>query len=124
MWRYIIHYHNLQQCTRHVKITKIYRVLQFAQSPWLREYNELNTNFRTLINNEFKKNLYKLMNNAVFGKTMENAQLCRRATRWDGRYGAEAMIAEPNFHNRSIFSENLVAIEMRKLEMKLDKLIY
>jgi len=64
------------------------------------------------------------MNNAVFGKTMENAQLCRRATRWDGRYGAEAMIAKPNFHNRSVFSENLVAIEMRKLEVKLDKPIY
>ena len=57
---------------------------------------------------------------AVFDKTMENMHNhdVRLVTCWDGRYGAEAMIAKPNFHNRSIFSENLVAIEMRKLEVK------
>jgi len=43
---------------------------------------------------------------------------------WNGRYDAEAMIAKPNFHTRSAFSENLVAIEMRKLEVKFSKLIY
>jgi len=40
-----------------------------------------------------------------------------------GRYGAEAMIAKPNFHSRSVFAENLIAVEMRKLEVKFDKLI-
>jgi len=43
---------------------------------------------------------------------------------WDGRYGAEAIIAKPNFHSRSVFSENLVAIKMRKLEVKLFTPIY
>ena len=88
---------------------KIYRILRFAQSPWLRGYIEFNTRFRTLANNEFEKNLYKLMNNAVFGKTMENVRDhvdVRLITHWDG---AEAMIAKPNFHSRSIFSENLIA---------------
>jgi len=64
------------------------------------------------------------MNNAIFGKTMENVRNhvdMRLLTRWDGR-GAEAMIAKPNFHSRSVFSENLVA--MRKLEVKFDKPIY
>jgi len=67
------------------------------------------------------------MKNAVFGKTMENVRNhvdVRLLTRWDGRYGAEAMIAKPNFHSRSVFSENLVAIEMRKLGVKFDKPIY
>ncbi|XP_018368243.1 PREDICTED: uncharacterized protein LOC108764474 [Trachymyrmex cornetzi] len=80
-----------------------------------------------LANNEFEKNHYKLMNNAIFGKTMENVRDhadVRLITRWDGRYGAEAMIAKPNFHSRNIFSENLVAVELRKLEVKMNKPIY
>jgi len=110
---YVIHYHNLQQCTHHgPRITKIHHILQFAQSPWFREYIQLNTNFRTLAKNEFKKNLFKIMNHAIFGQIMENMRNVdvRLVTRWDGRYGIEAMIAKPNFYIRSIFSKNLIAI--------------
>ena len=77
--------------------------------------------------NEFKKNLYKLANNAIYGKTMENVRnhvdvkLC---TKWEGRYGAEALIAKPNFESRVIFDENLVAIKLRKLEVIMNKPIY
>ncbi|XP_019700896.2 uncharacterized protein LOC109504655 [Harpegnathos saltator] len=126
--RYVIHYRNLQQCTRHgLRIGKIHRILKFAQSPWLRDYIDLNTQFRTRATNDFEKNLCKLMNNAVFGKTMKNVRNhvdVKLLTKWEGRYGAEAMIARPNVHSRSVFSENLIAVELRKLEVKLNKPIY
>ena len=64
-----------------------------------------------------------MMNNAVYGKTMEN--VCKYinlklVTKGEGRCRAEALIAEPNFHSRAIFSENLVAIELRKTEVLLN----
>ncbi|XP_024885115.1 uncharacterized protein LOC112463153 [Temnothorax curvispinosus] len=126
--RYVTHYRNLQQCLRlGMRLTRVRRVLRFDQSPWLRAYIELNTALRTRASNDFERNLYKLMNNAVFGKTMENVRDhvdVRLVTRWDGRYEAEALIAKPNFHSRSVFSENLVAIELRRLEVKFNKPIY
>ncbi|RLU21807.1 hypothetical protein DMN91_006183 [Ooceraea biroi] len=117
--RYVIHYRTLQQCTRHgLRVARIHCALEFAQSAWLRDYIELNTAFRTRATNDFEKNLYKLMNNAVFGKTMENVRNrvdVKLVTRWEGRYGAEALISHPNFHSRSVFGENLLAVELRRL---------
>ncbi|KAL6420399.1 hypothetical protein ACFW04_014526 [Cataglyphis niger] len=66
------------------------------------------------------------MDNAIFGKIMENVRNLvnvKLLTKWDGRYGAEAM-AKPNFHSKSVFSENLIAIELCKLEVKFNKSIF
>jgi len=57
------------------------------------------------------------MNNAIFGKTMENVRNhidIKLLTKWEGRY--EAMITKPNFHSRSTFSENLIVIELQKFD--------
>jgi len=73
--------------------------------------------------NDFEKNLYKLMSNSIFGKTMKNVRNhvdVKLIIKWDGQYGAEAMIAKPNFHSCSVFAENLIAVEMRKLEVQQD----
>ena len=77
--------------------------------------------------NDFEKNLSKLMNNAVFGKAMENGRKhvdVKFVKHWGGRYGAEAMIAKHNFHSWSIFKKNLVTVHLTKTEVYLSKPIY
>ena len=123
--RYIIHYRNLQQWTRHdLRVTKIYRVLQFAQSSWFREYIELNTNFRTRAKN-FEKNLYKLMNNVVFDKTMENVRNhvdVKLVTKWVDM--ARSQWSQNRISTAIASLRKLITVELRKLEAKFNKPIY
>lgn len=105
-------------------LKKIHRVLQFNQSKWLRPYIELNTKLRTKAKNDFEKNFFKLLCNAIYGKTMENLRLrsdIKLKTYWEGRYGARKLISLPNFKKSTIFDENLVAIEMNKTNILMNK---
>ncbi|KAK4886036.1 hypothetical protein RN001_002307 [Aquatica leii] len=129
--KYIIHYVNLKQCLRHgLKLLRIHRVLKFRQSEWMQKYIDFNTDKRDNARNEFEKNHYKLMNNMVFGKTMENVENrvdIRLVTHWESHYrkpGVEALVAKPNFKSTKIFCDNLVAVEMNILEVKYNKPLY
>ena len=65
------------------------------------------------------------MNNSVYGKTMENVRKhvdTRLLTKWEDRYGLEALILKHNFHSRAIFAENLVAVEMNKTQIYFNKI--
>ena len=117
---YIIHYRNLKQAIKYgLKLVKIHKVLKFNQSPWLKEYIELNTNFRKMASNEFERALYKLLNNSIFGKTLEN-QLAHRnvylKSEWEGRFGIQAYISKPSFSRYVAFAPDLVAIELKKTD--------
>ena len=114
---YIIHYRNLQQCLQHgLILKKIHRTLEFSQSDWLKKYIDLNNHYRTLAKNSFEQNFFKLLNNAVYGKTMENVDKrkdIKIVCEWESRgkkLGARALIAKPNFHSSLKIHENMVKI--------------
>ncbi|XP_055316607.1 uncharacterized protein LOC129576103 [Sitodiplosis mosellana] len=122
---YLIHYRMLKLALKHgLILKKVHKVIQFEQTAWLKSYIELNTNMRAKANNDFEKELYKLMNNAIFGKCMENVRSrvdIRLRSKWDGRGGARELIAKPNFKRNTIFDENLVAIEMAQTSIVMNK---
>ena len=71
--KYVVHIKSLKQAlNRGLKLKKIYRIIEFNQKAWLKPYIDMNTEVRKLAKDDFEKDLFKLMNNAVFGKTMEN----------------------------------------------------
>lgn len=122
---YVVHYMTLKQALDHgLKLTKIHRVLRFRQSCWLKCYVDFNNNLRKQAKNDFEKDLYKLFNNAMFGKTMENIRKridIRLVT--DSRV-AEKLIAKPTFVDRTIYGPTLAAFHMLKRTLLFNKPIY
>src|ERR1051325_6959475 len=105
----------------------IYEAIKFDQSPWMKPYIEMNTALRAKAKNDFEKDFFKLMNNSVFGKTMENLRKRQRVSIVQPitdpkKY--KKLTSDPSFKSRKIFSENLVAIHRRKTEVNLNRPTY
>jgi len=90
----------------------------------MKSYIELNTNKRKQSRNEFEKDFYKLMNNSVFGKTMENIRNRVDVQLVKNEEQAQKLVNKPNFESFKIFSENLIACHMKKTKLRFDKPIY
>ena len=122
---YVVHYENLKMyISLGLKITKIHRGIKFEERPWLKEYIDLNTNLRTKAKNEFEKDFFKLMNNSVFGKTMENIEKRVNVKLVTTKEKAMKLSSHPNFESFTIFDEHLIAIHMKREKMYYNKPIY
>ena len=120
--KYVLHYRNLQlYLSLGLKLTKIHRVLEFNQSPWLKQYIDFNTEKRKNAKNAFEKDFFKLMNNSVFGKTMENIR-----KRVDVRLVTDEkkllkLASKPTYVSSKIFNENLVAVHKNICDAKFQE---
>ena len=125
--RYVLHYRNLQlYLSLGMRVKKVHRALRFEQSPWMELYIRMNTELRKVATSDFEKDLYKLMNNAVFGKTMEN--LRRRVNvklvRAHEEDKLRRLIASPSFARANIFDNDLAAVQMHKSRLVLNRPVY
>ena len=123
--KYVIHYKNLIQCLRAgMKLKKIHSGIKFVESEWMKPYIDKNTNLRAMTKNNFEKDFYKLMNNSVFGKTMENLRNRVDVRLVNTKEKLRKLVAKPNFKSRKIFNENLVSVHMKKTSLLMNKPIY
>ena len=123
--KYIVHISALKQALNHgLKLKKIHRIIQFKQKEWLKPYIEMITELRAAAKNDFKKDFFKLMNNSVFGKTMENLQKHGDIQLVTNNKQRSKLVSEPNYYRTKYISENLMIIEMKKTQIFMNKPIY
>ena len=123
--RYVIHYRNLQLYMRlGLRLKKVHRAIKFSQSYWLRDYIQLNTEKRKKASNAFEKDFFKLMNNSVFGKTMENVRKRIDLKLVSEKKKLSNCTKKPQFLRTTIITPDLVAVRSLVTRIKLNKPIY
>jgi hypothetical protein len=123
--KYKVHYRNLKlYLSLGMKLIKVYRAVAFNQKPWLKSYIELNTRLRQIDKSEFEKDFFKLMNNACFGKSMENVWNRRTIEIVSDSTKLKKLIAKPQTEQFVIINEYMVLVDRMKKEILLNKPIY
>ena len=123
--KYVVHHEVLKTYLKHgLKISKIHCGISFDESPWMKPYINFNTRLRMQSKNKFESDFFKLMNNCVFGKTIENIRNRIDIKLVTSQKQAEKYINRPNYTGRTTFSDNLVAIHMGKTSIYMNKPIY
>ena len=123
--KYVVHYKNLiQYLGLGMKLKHIHSGIKFVESEWMKPYINMNTELRANAKNNFEKDFYKLMNNSVFGKTMENIRNRVNVKLVNTEEKARKLIAKPNYRSRKIFSENLISVHMKKTSLLMNKPVY
>lgn len=118
----MLHYRNLQlYVSLGMKVTKVHRILEFKQKPWLRTYIDFNSDKRKHAKKGFEKDFFKLMNNAVFGKTNENLRNRVNINLVHTEQRLKRLCAKPFFDR---FKIDLVGVENKKVKLLLNKPVY
>ena len=121
----VVHIRSLKQALNHgLILKKVHGVIQFNQEACLKEYTDMNTELRKQAKNDFEKDFFKLMNNSVFGKTMENVRKHRDIKLVTTDKRINQLVSEPNYDTTKRFSENLLAIEVKKIKINMNKPVY
>ena len=123
--KYVVHIKSLKQALNNgLKLKRVHRIIEFSQKAWLKSYIDMHTKLRKLAKDDFEKDLFKLMNNAVFEKTMENIRKHRDIKLVIIDKKRNKLVSEPNYHMINYISEDLSIIEMNKMRVKMNKPIY
>ena len=123
--RYIVHIKSLKQALNHgLKLKSIHTIIEFNQKAWLKSYININMELRKLAKDDFEKDLFKLMNNAVFGKTMENIRKHRNIKLVTTDKKRNKLVSQPNYHTINYILEDLSIIKINKTKVKMNKPIY
>jgi hypothetical protein len=123
--KYVVHYKNLKYyIEKGLVLKKIHRVIQYEQSDFLKKYIDLNTDLRKKSKNDFEKDLYKLMNNSVFGKTMENIRGRIDLELVNNEKRAKSITTSPLYNSFNIINQDLVSILSNRKETHFCKPIY
>jgi hypothetical protein len=107
-----------------MKLLHVHRVLAFVQKPWLKSYIDLNTRMRQQAKSEFEKDFFKLMNNAVFGKSMENVRKRRNIELVCDSVKLKKLIAKPQLEQFIIVNKDTVLVDRIRKTVTLNKPIY
>ena len=122
---YVVHIKSLKQALNNgLKLKRVHRIIEFSQKAWLKSYIDMNTELRKLAKDDFEKDLFKLMNNAVFGKTIENIRKHRDIKLVTTDKKRNKLVSEPNYNTVNYIPEDLSIIEMNKTKVKMNKPIY
>ena len=107
-----------------LELTAVHRGVNFFQSAWMEPYIRKNTELRKKAANSFEKDFFKLMNNSVFGKTIENIRKRQNIELVDSPKRALKLVNKPNFQRATIFDKHFIAVHMKKQDIKFDKPVY
>ena len=120
--KYVVYITSLKQALNHgLKLKNVHRIIEFNQESWFKPYIDMNTELRKVAKNDFEKDFFKLMNNAVFGKTVKNVRKHRDIKLVTTDKKRSKLVLEPNYHTMNYISEDLSIIEMKRTKVKMNK---